>query len=110
MEIKFKERKQREKEEKTNHCCGQYVAWIFSLQTFNRQVQVKVKNGLENGLENCFLNNLFTYHFRLCLGRHTSRLASLFTVFFVPFYIVVLYFYRELSKILLYLRETRLCL
>lgn len=51
MEVKFKERKRRKKEEKASHCCGQYIAWIFPLQTFNRQVQVKVKNGLEN----CFL-------------------------------------------------------
>lgn len=98
MEIKFKERKQRKKEEKTNHCCGQYVAWIFPLQTFNRQVQVKVKNGLENGVENCFLNNLVTYHFRLCLGRHTSRLASLFTVFFRSFLYSCFVFLQRIVK------------
>lgn len=94
MKIKFKERKQRKKEEKTNHCCGQYVAWIFPVQTFSRQVLVEVKNGLEN----CFLNNLVTYHFRLYLGRHTSRLASLFTVFFRSFLYSCFVFLQRIVK------------
>lgn len=94
MEIKFKERKRRKNEGKTNHCCGQYVAWILPLQTFNRQVLVEVKNGLES----FFLNNLVTYHFMLCLGRHTSRLASMFTVFFVPFLYSCFVFLQRIVK------------
>lgn len=94
MEIKFKERKRRKTEEKSYHCSGQYVAWIFSLQIFNKQGQVEVKNGLENSL----LNNLVSYHFMLYLGRHISRLASMFTVFFVPFYIAVFVFLQRIVR------------
>lgn len=77
--MKFKERKRRKKEEKTNHCCGQYVAWIFPVQTFSRQVLVEVKNGLEN----CFLNNLFYLPFHVML-RETHLKACLHVDCFFP--------------------------
>ena len=77
MEVKFKERKRRKTEEKANHCSGQYVAWIFSLQIFNRQVQGEVKNGLENSL----LNNLVSYHFMLYLGRHLKACLYVYCLF-----------------------------